>query len=319
MKATNVTGPLATTGQLVFIGGAGRSGSTLLDLLLNNNPHIQSVGEIHRLNHYARTNQETCTCGKNVMECPFWLEVQQEAERWQPPEISRPLLQTLEMMIRPEDLSRMTGYLEKVALVFGRPAFFRWFVKLSCRPHHNALQNSLFWYEIVRRVTGRSVLVDSTKDARRLKALYMTDPRRFKLIYLVRDGRAVAASAMRRLNRDMTTAARSWANANKRSMLAQRGIPADRIFRLKYETMCTEPETTLRKICTFLDVDFDPQMLVLRKPESHNIGGNPMRFRQDESQIVLDERWHEQLTVQDIADFEQVAGECNRQLGYKAI
>lgn len=317
MKASGIKGTLPKTGQLVFIGGAGRSGSTLLDLLLNNNPHIQSVGEIHRLNHYARTDQETCTCGRNVMACPFWLEVQKAAEPWLPPEMSRPLLQTLEMMIRPQDLSRVVGFLEKITLVFGRPAFFRCFVKLFCRPHHAALQNSLFWYEMVRQVTGQPVVVDSTKDARRLKALYMINPQRFKLIYLVRDGRAVAASAMRRVGQDMTTAARSWASANQRSMFAQRGIPASRIFKLKYETLCAEPETTLREVCSFLDVGFDSRMLLLNKSESHNIGGNPMRFRQGESQIVLDERWHDQLSLQDLAEFERIAGSWNRRLGYE--
>ena len=65
--------------NLIYVGGSGRSGSTLLDLLLNNSSEVQSLGEVHRLNWYARTDKEPCTCGAPVFECPFWLQVQAEA------------------------------------------------------------------------------------------------------------------------------------------------------------------------------------------------------------------------------------------------
>ena len=45
--------------KLVFIGGSGRSGSTLLDLLLNRNSQIHGVGEFFRLTQDASTNRET--------------------------------------------------------------------------------------------------------------------------------------------------------------------------------------------------------------------------------------------------------------------
>ena len=58
-------------------------------------------------------------------------------------------------------------------------------------------------------------------------------------------------------------------------------------------------------------------MMELRKQESHSLGGNPMRFRLEESTIRLDEQWREQLTEEDLKIFESVAGKMNRKFGYK--
>ena len=38
-------------------------------------------------------------------------------------------------------------------------------------------------------------------------------------------------------------------------------LPAEHYYILKYEELVEEPEAILRKLCRFLDVDFEPQML----------------------------------------------------------
>ena len=57
-------------------------------------------------------------------------------------------------------------------------------------------------------------------------------------------------------------------------------------------------------------------MLFLRKDLSHSIGGNPMRFRKNEVEIRLDDRWRTNLTERDLVMFERIAGAVNRRLGY---
>ena len=64
----------------VYLAGSGRSGSTLLDLLLNNSEYVQSLGEVHRLNMIAKSGQDVCMCGQPIMACPFWSKVQSEAQ-----------------------------------------------------------------------------------------------------------------------------------------------------------------------------------------------------------------------------------------------
>ncbi len=301
---------------LVFIGGSGRSGSTLLDLLLNRNSLIQSVGEFYRLSRYARTNFEPCTCGQPVMECPFWLKVQAEIQRATGSHSDPELLKSFEVALPKYEQAMVTNLIQQASLIFGNSWLHRTLSRSFLRQSHQAVQNSIVAYKAIRRVTHCPVILESTKNPRRLKEIYLADPKSFKLIYLIRDGRAVAASAMRRVGMDMKSAAGEWERWNRRSWWSQLTVPAQQKIRIRYEDVCQSPESTLQSICQFLEMPFEPSMLELRKSESHGLGGNPMRFRRDESTIRLDEQWREQLTENDLKTFDSVAGRMNRRFGY---
>jgi hypothetical protein len=61
--------------RLVYIGGYGRSGSTLLEYLLTASPAVVACGEVAR--HFERFGRiKTCTCGRSMQACPVWSRVQ---------------------------------------------------------------------------------------------------------------------------------------------------------------------------------------------------------------------------------------------------
>ncbi len=303
-------------GLLAYIGGSERCGSTMLDLILNNNPQIQAVGEVSRLCWYARTNHETCTCGEPVTKCPFWLAV--EALGRQRLGATRDdLLTELETMLRPEEVGRVADRVQKLLLVMGNRPLYLAVAPWLTRAHHEACKNSLFWYDVIREHTGTSVLLDSSKDARRLKALYLTEPRSFRLILLMRDGRAIVASAVRRKKISLERAIRDWVTTMRSLSWASSTIPDSQVCRVRYESICADPAGSVARICEFLGVPFDPAMIELRKDVAHDIGGNPMRFRTTERRIRLDERWREELTADDLQVFERLAGNWNKRIGYR--
>lgn len=306
----------AASPLLVFVAGPGRSGSTLVDLLLNNHPAVQSLGEIHRLNLYARTNPEPCTCGRPVAECPFWLEVESTLRRRLGRAPETPLLRDLEMMLIPSQVGPLATIVQKALLVQGSRSLHAALAPLVAPAHVRAMRNSLDWYDAIREVTGCPVVVDSTKDPRRLKSLYFADPARFRSLSMIRDGRAVAASQIRREACSMEFAARSWLHYHRRTRHSMRGIPRSQVLEVRYESLCTDPASTMSEVFAFLGLSFDPSMLDLRKREAHNIGGNPMRFRSEESRIRLDDRWRDQLSPSELEVFDGIAGRFNRSLGY---
>ena len=57
--------------KLVYIGGFGRSGSTLLEYLLTCQPDLVACGEIVRHVRRRRT-RKACTCGQPAAQCPIW-------------------------------------------------------------------------------------------------------------------------------------------------------------------------------------------------------------------------------------------------------
>jgi hypothetical protein len=96
--------------KVLKITGLGRSGSTILDIVLGNHPQIESVGEVGSLIRTGWISQESlrgidpkrlrrplCTCGKRpdipnidtpAEVCPFWSSVRREwVERTDPDSI----------------------------------------------------------------------------------------------------------------------------------------------------------------------------------------------------------------------------------------
>ena len=61
--------------KLVYIAGYGRSGSTLLDVILGMHPEIECNGELSYLFNIADDYQERCDCGLELRECPKWKHV----------------------------------------------------------------------------------------------------------------------------------------------------------------------------------------------------------------------------------------------------
>ena len=99
------------------------------------------------------------------------------------------------------------------------------------------------------------IIVDSTKNPIRMKLLYLTRPSQLKIIFLVRDGRAVAASARRRLGISISQAARRWKRASWNLLWVLKTIPNTSIYRLRYEDLCDQPDIELGKLCKFIGVE----------------------------------------------------------------
>jgi hypothetical protein len=63
--------PTTDVTKLIYIGGYGHSGSTLLEYLLAASPEIVACGEVSSVLH-QRGRKEKCTCGKPAAACPVW-------------------------------------------------------------------------------------------------------------------------------------------------------------------------------------------------------------------------------------------------------
>jgi hypothetical protein len=136
---------------------------------------------------------------------------------------------------------------------------------------------------------------------------------RAKFVHVVRDGRAVAASLLKQdwidmtapeqgkvwYCRDATGAARYWRHILETAETERAAIPAGHYHVLRYEDLVSAPEATLRALFAFLGEPWEPAVLA----------ANP----------VCDaavERWRSELTPQQLAEFDAVAGERLRAMGY---
>lgn len=141
-----------------------------------------------------------------------------------------------------------------------------------------------------------------------------------RFLHMVRDGRAVMASVLP-LDwgpSDPLSAARWWLSELSMGLLAETGLPSDRIKRVSYEDLVSKPEETLRWISEFLEMPFQRSTL---KPTGFSVPS----YTQGQHRLIgvnLDpsrlDAWMTNLTDRQIEVFEYVAGDTLGYLGYES-
>ena len=71
----------------------------------------------------------------------------------------------------------------------------------------------------------------------------------------------------------------------------------------------------LKRICRFLNIEFENNMLNFASHVHHITNGNDMRFSKS-SEIRADTAWLHKLSEADRASFDRKVGDINRSLGY---
>lgn len=179
-----------------------------------------------------------------------------------------------------------------------------------------ASQSRYRLFEYLLRETSAAFIVDSSKHYLDALHLFNAAVGGAKIIHLIRDGRAVFASGLRRgLSR--RSALSAWVSHSSRSIpLLKRHIPADHLLLVHYEKLADDTVAEISRIMNFLEFPFEDTMIDFTSKDSHILNGNRMRFATS-SEIRLDEVWRNDLSDRDMKYFEARAGNLNRALGYE--
>src|SRR5690625_690985 len=60
--------------NLIYLLGAGRSGTTLLATLLNSSAAVMTVGEMHQFYEHL-FEEKPCSCGDDLESCKVWRSI----------------------------------------------------------------------------------------------------------------------------------------------------------------------------------------------------------------------------------------------------
>lgn len=299
------------------IVGCGHSGSTLLDRIIGIHSQAVSLGEMKYFDTCVAHNH-TCACGKLIHDCDFWSPVIQawhEQLRHQITLEQVPLhIPTDSRVNRKKSVRGRVQYLLSYGIVAFLPlSMANLCLKSMASSEYAQAVNIHKLYDIIRKIGGSPMIIDSSKTAHRMKLLWLTQPEKTRAIFLTRDARGFAWSYMRKESVPAEEAAKVWLQGNKRTALMLRTVPESSRLHISYEQICRETETTLKTLCYFLGVEYEQNMLNFGSEVNHTIGGNRMRHRRD---IVIQEdtQWRRQLSVDDLVAIEKVAGSYNREL-----
>lgn len=295
--------------RVIYLGGFGRSGSTLLERILGQIPGWTNVGELVDLPRSVFVHQENCGCGEPFLSCPMWSKVGEAAfGGWHEDEMKR--LADLRFAVARQ---RQLGGL--IALARGRGSDQLRADVQAYQAGYGAI------YRAVAEVTGAQVIVDASKGPAHGLALALTagvDPGYdMSMVNLVRDPRGVAYSWSRRqTSRPQASGeagAEMWRISAERSALQWAALQSEmslmaraagvEMVRMRYEDLVERPLPSLRRLLDQLQLpDADLSHItddVVRLDASHGLSGNPGRFTSGEITLSGDHAWRTALPARD--------------------
>ncbi len=306
--------------KILYIGGTGRSGSTLVGRVLGEAPEAICVGETRYLWTRGLVHNVRCGCGEPFRSCSFWSAVGQEAFGGWP---------TLEPHTVAE-LDRLTVRFR--ALPHHLMPLLRPRITRAASDYVSILTRL---YAAIADVSGAKTIIDTSKEPAFALLLGRMPGCDVRIVHLVRDSRAVAYSWTRDKPmpspigaetsmpkfRPIETAAR-WLMWNTAlSALGARNTP---YLRISYESFVTQPLRLLRRLSAFAE---DPLALPASQLSSravtlgghHMFSGNPMRALTGEVAMQLDDEWQRMLPGPQFAKVTAITWPQLRVYGYPVL
>jgi hypothetical protein len=139
--------------------------------------------------------------------------------------------------------------------------------------------------------SGALYVVDSTKDPDRVALLSESTVIKPIIIHIVRDGKAVTWSFIRKY-RNIAPQFFRWFFSNVKIELLRREIRAQYMY-VRYEALVKNPGAVLAAILEKLNLLFEEGMLDFRNLPHNELGGNRMRF--EKGGIAEDEAWKREM------------------------
>ena len=245
--------------QLVYIAPSGHSGSTLLDVIINQSPETFSIGEFMFFDEWVQKNH-LCSCNKNVSQCTFWNEIVDKYER------------------------------SAIGTKGPQKIVDRFTLKSSFSADEISSYNQLN-YRLLSEVqlkSGSKLIIDSSKSVSRLKLLHLSGLFDIKVIHLIRNGWDYVSSGKKPKRRTSQEAkkftqesavwksALRWFLTNKilEKFIKKNNVPS---LVIRYEDLCNHTSETIGKLNEFLNLNIMEDLTELDLTDIHNISGSRWR------------------------------------------
>jgi Sulfotransferase family len=281
-----------------FVVGVGRSGTTLLRLMLDAHPMLAIPPETHFLPELvarARSGASALELADEIIAARNWPDFGLDAEA---------LRDRIDSLERPSATAVARCFYASYAERQGKP---RWGDKTPI---------------YVKRMR---LIADVLPEARFVHLI-----RDGRDVALSRRRRGMGAG------KPMAHAATRWRRRIELARKQAKRLRG-RYLELRYEDLVADPEPCLRSVCELCELEFDPAMLAHHERASQRLaelghdlaagGGRPARSGEERlaahalaARPPTSERagtWRSEMSAADVAEFERIAGDLLAELGYE--
>jgi hypothetical protein len=278
--------------KVIFIGGAGRSGSTLLDRILGQIDGFCSLGEMYHIWQRSFIQNQLCGCGTSFNSCSFWQAIVQEAF----------------VRGQSEDGNALLRLQRSVARLRNMPSLLFHSMRSKSFSSHLSHYVSILerFYKAIAKISGCSVLVDSSKLPPHGLVLSEIPGIDLYVLHLVRDSRAVAYSWQRKKLRPeiywkesymprmgLLKGTYEWLLCNFLTELLSKRAHQYKI--LSYEEFTKSPRKKVDEVVKWLGMEVQADFFIdewtVDLGIDHTVSGNPVRFTHGPVKIKSDAAW----------------------------
>jgi len=139
-----------------------------------------------------------------------------------------------------------------------------------------------------------------------------------KFIHIVRDGRDVCLSWAKMDSKESNVAisAFDWAFKNNRIKRSIKKLENGAYMVLRYEDLIVDPMSTIKKVCLFLDIEFEDNMLLFYKNSEKYIGDHhsDLIFKPINHENI--KKWMKSMSDDDAKVYSFIAQELLKEYGY---
>jgi len=279
-----------------FVCGVTRSGTTLLRLMLDSHPEVAIPGETHWVPKLIKAFERSKQSADDAADLVI------DHKRWG------------DFHLDAEEVRAQIRALHPIT----------------------AADVIRTFYSIYTQREGKSRYGDKTpgyiQEMRRIQRVLPEA----RFVHIIRDGRDVSLSHMR-MNWGPETYAESAKLWRNRIRKARKMAPSiDHYTEVRFEDLVADTEGVLRRVCEFIELDFDPVMLSYHERAEGRLAEKarelPRKNRPNQTaEARLDSHklakeppradrvgmWRERMTPEEIAEYEAVAGDMLVELGYE--
>jgi hypothetical protein len=271
--------------KLIYIASNGRSGSTLLDMLIGKHKSCFTLGEFQVLPIEYLNNKHLCGCGKRLDICEFWDNIIRKNKK----------------IITDGSISRFRKFSKGSVLRWKelKDLFFNT-SNLKKNINRYGFENYKVLKSLLKKVRVKKnidFLVDASKDPYRLHWLLKSDFFDIKILHIIKIPEAFVYSMCKKeknfLKRWFKTIRMSfrWIIQN---IIISKVANNHLNKKIRYDELASNPQKKLKEIFEFLNLEYQNISSDGFKLNNHAIAGNLMRF--NSGKILLDESWKSKMS-----------------------